>query len=285
MTSRLATRTETKKYDHRKLTIRALVLIDIPQRVERKRLSNQQKKNKRVTLPGRERIRQEHALEKKAKEDSSSQEWWMTQLPQVEEMTTYEQKVVGLRGLLRNPRTDAGWLSVEVRLYSLHLTIQQWIAEQDLENPTIHDYYTVSIIRTIKELYNSDLLTGTALSVLAAVMVALGFKDYIAALEDEASRRLQPDRNLSFSFVKLLKSKSRKPVHKFMAIKEDPVIWQMRVFGEYMDRSMDSAPDPRVTFQPDAWQREVLDCLDKPKNSLLVVGGYFLEVNIILRSS
>jgi len=106
-------------------------------------------------------------------------------------------------------------------------------------------------------------------------MISLGFVNYIPPLEDEASRRIQPDRALAFSFVKLLKSKNNKPIYKFMAIKEDPVIWQLRVFGEYMDRSRDSAPDPRVSFQPDAWQREVLDCLDEPKSSLLVVGEHF----------
>lgn len=83
-------------------------------------------------------------------------------------------------------------------------------------------------------------------------MVALGFTDYIVPLEDEASHGLQPDRDLAFNFIKLLKSKSNKAVHKFMAIKEDPVIWQLRVFGENMDCSIDSAPDPRVSFQPDA---------------------------------
>jgi hypothetical protein len=46
-------------------------------------------------------------------------------------------------------------------------------------------------------------------------------------------------------------------------------------FWEYMDRSMDSAPDPRIGFEPDAWQREVLDGLDEPKTSLLVVGECF----------
>lgn len=245
-----------------------------PQRYE-KVLINQQKKSKPVTLSARERIRLEHAREKEAKEDSSSQKWWLEQLRQVEMLTTSENKMARLRGLLRNPRAGAGWLSVEVRLYSLHLTIQQWIAERDPEEPTVHDHYTVSIMRVVKELYTSDSLTAKTLGILAGIMVSLGFVNYVAPLEDEASRRLLPDRALTFSFVKLLKSKSKKPVHKFMAIKEDPVTWQLRVFGEYMDRSMDSAPDPRVSFQPDAWQREVLDCLDQPKSSLLVVGKRF----------
>ena len=247
-----------------------------PQRQE-KVIIKQQKKSKPATLPARERIRLEHAREKKAKEDSSSQTWWLEQLRQVEALTSFENKMSRLRGLLRNPRTWAGWLSVEVQLYSLHLTIQQWIAEYDSENPGIHDHYTVSIMRVVKELYTSDFLTRKTLGILAGILVSLGFVNYVASLEDEVSRRLQQleDRDLAFHFVKLLKSKSNKPIHKFMAIKEDPVTWQLRVFGDYMDRSMDSAPDPRVSFQPDAWQRDVLDCLDNPKSSLLVVGKRF----------
>ncbi len=187
-------------------------------------------------------------------------------------MATHDLKMSALRALLRNPRTDSGWLSLEVVLYRLHLTIQQWIAEPEPDALAVHDRYTVSTMRIVKELYAHDYLTETTLGVLASVMVALGLTNYSALLEDDASHRLQPDRDLAFKFVKLLKSKSHKPVYKFMAIKEDPVIWQLRLFGEYMDRSMDSASDPRVSFKPDAWQREVLDCLDQPKSSLLVVG-------------
>lgn len=55
-----------------------------------------------------------------------------------------------------------------------------------------------------------------------------------------------------------------------MTIEETPVRWQLRLFGEYLDRSFDSQPDPRVTFHPDAWQREVLDKLDRDESILVV---------------
>ena len=64
-----------------------------------------------------------------------------------------------------------------------------------------------------------------------------------------------------------------------MKIMEHPVVWQLRFFGDYMDRSMDSLPDPRVSFEADAWQRRVLDGIDQNK-SLLVVANplpYFLS--------
>ncbi|OJT09010.1 hypothetical protein TRAPUB_91 [Trametes pubescens] len=77
-----------------------------------------------------------------------------------------------------------------------------------------------------------------------------------------------------------------------MRITEDPVVWQLRVFGEYMDRSMDSQSDPRVVFKPDAWQRKVLDCLDRNESILVTAptsaGKTFISyyaMETLLRSS
>ncbi|TGZ81795.1 P-loop containing nucleoside triphosphate hydrolase protein [Ascodesmis nigricans] len=46
--------------------------------------------------------------------------------------------------------------------------------------------------------------------------------------------------------------------------------FQLEYFGPFMDRNMDSAPDDRVPFEPDGWQRKVLDELDS-ENSVFVV--------------
>lgn len=46
--------------------------------------------------------------------------------------------------------------------------------------------------------------------------------------------------------------------------------FQLLHCGPWMDRNMDSQPDPRVPFKPDGWQRKVLDELDRD-NSLFVV--------------
>lgn len=46
--------------------------------------------------------------------------------------------------------------------------------------------------------------------------------------------------------------------------------FQLQYCGPYLDRSIDSAPDARVEFDPDGWQRRVLDGIDANK-SLLVV--------------
>lgn len=76
---------------------------------------------------------------------------------------------------------------------------------------------------------------------------------------------------MTFKFVDLLKERGKRPAFPSMHITEDPVEWQLRLWGEYMDRSIDATDDPRVGFRPDAWQRRVLDAIDR-NSSLLVVG-------------
>ena len=50
----------------------------------------------------------------------------------------------------------------------------------------------------------------------------------------------------------------------------DAIQFQLEYCGPYFDRNLDSAPDSRVPFQPDGWQRRVLDELDA-QNSVFVV--------------
>ncbi|KAL9102665.1 MAG: hypothetical protein Q9163_002219 [Psora crenata] len=68
--------------------------------------------------------------------------------------------------------------------------------------------------------------------------------------------------------------------------------FQLLHCGPYMDRNLDSAPDKRVPFEPDAWQRTVLNELDA-RHSLFVVAPTssgktfisFYAMEEILRSS
>lgn len=46
--------------------------------------------------------------------------------------------------------------------------------------------------------------------------------------------------------------------------------FQLKYCGPYMDRNLDSSDDPRVRFQPDRWQRNVLDALDADKSVFVV---------------
>ncbi|CAH0053142.1 unnamed protein product [Clonostachys solani] len=72
-----------------------------------------------------------------------------------------------------------------------------------------------------------------------------------------------PSRSLPFRF----------DLEALRAMKElqiDPQALQLEYAGPYMDRRFDSRPDDRVQFEPDAWQRQVLDSIDED-DSLVVV--------------
>ncbi|KAF4979437.1 hypothetical protein FZEAL_4361 [Fusarium zealandicum] len=73
----------------------------------------------------------------------------------------------------------------------------------------------------------------------------------------------EPRRKLPFAF----QSRMMKDAP---ALIEDHRILQLEHGGPYMDRRFDSKPDARVPFEPDAWQRDVLDTIDA-NESLLVV--------------
>ncbi|KAF4635733.1 hypothetical protein G7Y89_g2365 [Cudoniella acicularis] len=81
-----------------------------------------------------------------------------------------------------------------------------------------------------------------------------------------------PNRPLAFTCLipKQQKQQSLTPGHRDLLIPSGPSKFQLEHCGPYLDRAIDSAPDPRVSFHPDAWQRKVLDAIDDGK-SLFVV--------------
>ena len=175
-----------------------------------------------------------------------------------------------LSDLKRNPRSNEPFVATELALYRLHRLFQHWILDPERESAAVCDKHGVMALRTIKDILEVNYSTSDTRKCIQVVLNVLGFCAYTNPLT--ISSATQEDHPLTFKFVKLVKSKTQEPLHAFMRIKEHPVEWQLRVFGEYMDRSMDSQVDPRVSFKPDAWQRQVLDAIDDNK-SLLVVGA------------
>ncbi|KAH7929957.1 P-loop containing nucleoside triphosphate hydrolase protein [Leucogyrophana mollusca] len=214
-------------------------------------------------------IRQENAARKIQKQDSDSSVWLRDRIKEMETLRlSYGPLDRHFVALERNPRSKEPLVAIEMKLYRIHLLLHEWVLEADRESVSIRDKYTVSVMRLIKDIRDIEQTTGEILKAVISVLISLGFNDYIDALTVHPP--LGDDRRLCFQFIKLVRSKTKAPVHDFMHIQEDPVVWQLRLFGEYMDRSMDSQSDARVAFKPDAWQREVLDAIDQDM-SLLVV--------------
>jgi hypothetical protein len=55
-----------------------------------------------------------------------------------------------------------------------------------------------------------------------------------------------------------------------LSVPGDAAIFQLEHCGPYLEIAIDSAPDPRVPFHPDAWKRKVLDAIDENQFSFVV---------------
>lgn len=181
-----------------------------------------------------------------------------------------EQKATYLKALFNNKRSEEPSFRLDMRLYGLDLEFLQWIYDADRESDVVCDKRTVTIVRMIKDICDDTPLTPTAAKVLKNALNVVGFGEYIPVIVEKVETA--EDKRLSFKPVKLVSSRTKESCYPYMHIREDPVLWQLRLFGQFMDRTMGGLPDRRVSFIPDAWQRKVLDSIDS-NHSLLVVGA------------
>ncbi|KAK4623760.1 hypothetical protein CLAFUW4_05812 [Fulvia fulva] len=71
------------------------------------------------------------------------------------------------------------------------------------------------------------------------------------------------DKKLAFTFALPTKVDS-------LSVKLPSKDFQLLECGPYLERSFDSKPDSRVEFQPDGWQRKVLDSIDADQSTFVV---------------
>ncbi|KAF8511366.1 hypothetical protein JB92DRAFT_2934736 [Gautieria morchelliformis] len=239
-----------------------------------------------------QRTRRQVQTKRQRKKEASDLEWWSSkgtnegELWKLSRLPSLHSRIQKTDLLLRNPTCMAeNWLVREVQLYRLDLELRAWI-----DHPTRDSVHPGSLSRECTESDQRPVHPCDAHGYpgLFSVLSALGFATLTASLLGAGNL---PDHDLTFEFIKVLK-KSWSSVYPFMKITEPPMHWLLRCFGEYMDRSLDSAPDPRVWFDPDRWQREVLDSLDEEASVLVVaptsVGKTFISyyaMERVLRSS
>ncbi|KAG1903002.1 uncharacterized protein F5891DRAFT_111844 [Suillus fuscotomentosus] len=211
-------------------------------------------------------IREQNIAKKESKQVSESAAWIASRIQEMETLDGAGLEKC-LEVLARNPRTREASVGAELRVYRMHRLLREWIQSANPDSSATRDKYSLLLMRLVKAVWEIGFSTREMVNAITSVLITLGFSDYIDSLVVSGSA---DDRPLTFRFVKLVKSKTKTAVYDFMRIQEHPIIWQLRLFGEFMDRSMDSQADARVTFKPDAWQREVLDAVDQ-NMSLLVV--------------
>ncbi|KAG1807233.1 hypothetical protein EV424DRAFT_1474227 [Suillus variegatus] len=179
-------------------------------------------------------IREQNIAKKESKQVSESAAWIASRIQEMETLDGAGLEKC-LQVLARNPRTKEASVGAELRVYRMHRLLREWIQSANPDSSATRDKYSLLLMRLVKAVWEIGFSTKEMVNAITSVLITLGFSDYIDGLVTA--------------------------VYDFMRIQEHPIIWQLRLFGEFMDR---------MTFKPDAWQREVLDAVDQ-NMSLLVV--------------
>lgn len=161
-----------------------------------------------------------------------------------------------LDSLAKNKRAI---VEAEVSTYLLSILVEIWITKCTTDERV----HAMPIIVLIWNLILQIAKLNQGITAEIATCVA----NTVSALHIPALEPLpvQGKRSLSFQFVDFGSRKAN------LHIQLSPLEFQLVHAGPFLDRNMGSAPDSRVhDFEPDKWQRDVLDQIDA-KNSVFVV--------------
>ncbi|KAJ3899931.1 hypothetical protein F5879DRAFT_461062 [Lentinula edodes] len=222
-------------------------------------------RSKPPILTGANKARAKILEDKSKKTEKEAVEWWGGKLKAMT-LDTVEDQLEHVKLMKRNPSSKATYPSVafEMRLYELHLILKGWTMKSDPDSS--RDEMVIKILRLLSEIKKLPVhpnIPTTANKFLMDVCRSIGFESFTSSLLPDVALSLD---SCAFKPIKLVSKMVS--LYPFMSITVSPIEWQLEHFGEYMDRSMDSAPDARVPFSPDRWQREVLDAIDKNESLL-----------------
>lgn len=154
-------------------------------------------------------------------------------------------------------------LQAEVEFYLLTILVDIYRIRCDKKSESgisiEEEFYGIAALiwDTIRRLAIASGLTSTISEYAKQILRVLGMPS-IDFIPSAADRKLSFNTDFAFSNAKNL------------SIDIGPIEFQCRYCGPYMDRDLDSAFDPRVSFKPDGWQRQVLDELDAERSVFVV---------------
>ncbi|KAK3113657.1 hypothetical protein LTR53_008839 [Teratosphaeriaceae sp. CCFEE 6253] len=154
-----------------------------------------------------------------------------------------------------------GWrdvLEAECQLYMLNCVLRYWIDACRSNEQHLRVESTALIWSLATQVVQSKGLTKTIATRIALTVETLSLPPVPKVALDGL-----PDRKLGFTFGLPAKTES-------LAVKLPSKEFQLTYCGPYLERSFDSRPDPRVEFNPDGWQRKVLDGIDADKSVFVV---------------
>ena len=227
------------------------------------------KVQKTKATPNRKKAMLEDIAANKAIKDNQTDEKvfsaWRTVRKNLEAERSLQAKYLKIQTYLRDlPDAKRAVLQCEVELHLLCILVEMYsILRKESDSRAAaslrEEIFGIAALiwDTSRRLASMEGLTKTIAKNLDDIVKMLG-------LPDPGIPKVQSERKLAHDPALLLPRESSLAVH--LGNKE----FQLLHCGPYMDRNLDSAPDSRVPFHPDAWQRLVLDELDA-KNSVFVV--------------
>ncbi|KAK5112755.1 hypothetical protein LTR62_003853 [Meristemomyces frigidus] len=154
--------------------------------------------------------------------------------------------------------TSRDVLEAEIQLYMLNCVLQYWIDAVRRKEHSRRIEVTALIWHLAGQVMRSKGLTKTVANNVELTIEALDLPAVPKASTDTLS-----DRKMAYTFALPSKVDS-------LAVKLSSKEFQLTYCGPYMERSFDSRPDPRVEFNPDGWQRKVLDGIDANQSVFVV---------------
>lgn len=214
-------------------------------------------------LSKKELIRAENSKKIADKEDLALRRMWQEQCRNIEGITNEMAKIFQLEQFLNKINSTSGKgcaIECEVRLYKIWVLQRIW-AGLCREDARDKGYQVAAIIfDEAKNVLASKGLTKKGHDILTNLFKSLG----ILMPQRENSLDPLPGGKLPFG------TGWNGTALGDIGLRLTSTEFQLLHCGMYMDRNMDSKPDSRVPFEPDGWQRKVLDEIDK-NDSVFVV--------------
>ena len=235
----------------------------VPAKTQKGKVSGNRKGNEK-------QARLDDLAAKKATKDTENDEKsfaaWRTVRKSLESERNLEAQYLKIKAYLHNsPESKRIVLQAEVECHLLYILYEIYRGhrkQMDSQQPAYQakeEFLGVAALiwDTCRRLAMMDGLTDSISELMKRVIAALD-------LPDPGFTTPAADRKLAYD-VKLILPKGNE-----LAVGLTGKDFQLLHCGPYMDRNLDSAPDPRVPFHPDGWQRQVLDELDAQKSVLVV---------------
>ncbi|KAL9088868.1 MAG: hypothetical protein Q9159_002831 [Coniocarpon cinnabarinum] len=236
-----------------------------PENVKPGKASQAQKSNAKGA--GKQKIMQEIEASRVQKEKQTGEKYvnaWRTQhralQSEKDASLRYEKTQKFLNSLSTDSRKAVG---TEIQLYMLDILLRIWleICKRKSQNSSMH---VAALVwhRIQSVISRPEYVSPHIMSLVSRTCQILGFPP-------PAADPCTEDRELLFDFVF---SGPRLTQELDVVVTQDAREFQLEHCGPYMERSIDSAADKRTggRFDPDRWQRDVLDAIDDEK-SLFVV--------------